>query len=59
MMADLINLRTARKNKQRVEAEKLAEDNRVKFGRSKGEKKKTTSLNVLANKKLDGKKFES
>ena len=58
-MAELINLRTARKNKRRDEAEKLADDNRVKFGRSKSEKKITAAINLLAEKKLDGNKRES
>lgn len=58
-MAELINLRTARKNKQRDEAEKLADENRLKFGRSKIEKKTTAALNALAEKRLDGNKRES
>ena len=58
-MAELINLRTARKNKQRVEDEKHAEENRVKFGRTKAEKKISAALNLLSEKKLDGNKRES
>jgi Domain of unknown function (DUF4169) len=58
-MAELINLRTARKNQQRVEAEKLADANRVKFGRSKVEKKITAVENSRSEKLLDGHKRES
>ena len=38
-MADIINLRRARKNKQRDEDAKLADANRLKFGQSKAEKR--------------------
>jgi hypothetical protein len=36
-MADIINLRRARKARSRAEAEKRAEENRVRFGRTKHE----------------------
>ncbi len=58
-MAELINLRNVRKNKQRVEDEKHADENRIKFGRTKAEKKMSAALNLLNDKKLDGKKRES
>ena len=58
-MAELINLRMVRKNKQRVEDEKHADQNRIKFGRTKAEKKMSAALNVLNEKKLDGNKRES
>jgi hypothetical protein len=54
--AELINLRRARKNKSRDEAEKQAEHNRAKFGRSKSEKTITTSELARENKKIDGHK---
>lgn len=38
-MAEIINLRMARKAKARSEAEKQAAENRVKFGQTKAEKK--------------------
>jgi Domain of unknown function (DUF4169) len=57
--ADLINLRNARKNKQRSESEKLAEVNRAKFGRSKNEKKITAANKLLEMKSLDGLKRET
>ena len=58
-MAELINLRMARKNLKRVEDEKHADENRVKFGRTKAEKNLTASLNALNEKNLDGNKRES
>ncbi len=58
-MAELVNLRNVRKNKQRVENEKHADENRIKFGRTKAEKKISAALNLLNEKKLDGNKRES
>ncbi len=58
-MAELVNLRNVRKNKQRVEDEKHADENRIKFGRTKAEKKISAALNLLNEKKLDGNKRES
>ncbi len=40
-MADLINLRQARKNKARAEKEAAAKANRAAHGRTKGEKSST------------------
>lgn len=37
-MAEIINLRMARKVKTRAKAEQLASENRAKFGRSKSQK---------------------
>lgn len=48
-MADIINLRQARKAKQRVEAERQAEANRAKHGRSKADKR----LAETARQRLD------
>jgi hypothetical protein len=53
---DVINLRLARKSKARAEAEKQAEENRLKFGRSKIEKKLSAAKKNLADKSLDGHK---
>ncbi|MCX2721903.1 DUF4169 family protein [Roseibium salinum] len=38
MSAEIINLRTVRKQKQRQDKQKSAEDNRLKFGRTKAER---------------------
>jgi hypothetical protein len=58
-MAEMINLRTARKNQKRIEAEKLADENRIKFGRTKIEKKITAVENVRAERLLEGHKRDS
>jgi hypothetical protein len=54
----VINLRRARKQKARSEKEALAEENRVKFGRTKQEKardldEKSRAIRLLDQKKLD------
>jgi len=54
--ADVINLRRARKNKTRDEAEKQAEQNRAKFGRGKVEKVLTKFESEKLKSSLDGKK---
>ena len=49
-MAEIINLKTFRKQKARSEKEKQAEQNRISFGRTKTEKQLTRSLNDKADK---------
>ena len=58
MAEKVINLRRARKQKARSEKEALAEENRVKFGRTKQEKardldEKSRAIRLLDQKKLD------
>jgi hypothetical protein len=53
MSADIVNLRQARKAKARADKEKLAEENRAKFGRSKAERERLASEQDLAVRKLD------
>lgn len=53
MTADIINLRQARKAKQRRETEARAEENRAKFGRSKDERGATQAKKDLAERRLD------
>jgi Domain of unknown function (DUF4169) len=55
-MADIVNLRRARKAKARAEDAKLAEQNRITFGRTKDEKKRTAATKALAEKTWDGHK---
>jgi hypothetical protein len=57
-MAEIINLRRARKAKGRVEAEKAAAQNRMTFGRSKTEKALSAVENELATRRLDNHKRE-
>jgi hypothetical protein len=58
-MAEIVNLRTARKQREREDREKQADSNRAKFGRSKAEKKRTKLETELADKVLDSHKRES
>ncbi|MCP8882260.1 DUF4169 family protein [Devosia sp. XJ19-1] len=55
-MADIINLRTARKAKARADKETVAEANRLKFGRTKAEKLKDASEKARADRHIDGHK---
>lgn len=57
-MAEIINLRQARKKAARNEKEKQAEQNRLTFGRTKAEKNLTRALNEKAEKTLDQGKLE-
>ncbi|WP_201859923.1 DUF4169 family protein [Microvirga soli] len=55
-MAEIINLRQARKNKARADKEARAEQNRVSFGRTKAEKTLTKAEQDLAKSRLEGHK---
>ena len=57
-MAEIVNLRRARKGKARVEKEARAADNRVRFGRTKAEKRETAAERARTGKSLDGKKLD-
>ena len=59
MNADLISLRRARKNKQRDENDKQAEQNRAKYGRSKSEKIVSQFDASKLKSALDGKKRDT
>jgi hypothetical protein len=56
LMAEIINLRTARKQKARTEKEAAAEANRLKFGRTKAEKLKEAGERARSEKHIDGHK---
>jgi hypothetical protein len=53
MTAEIINLRRARKAKQRREAEVRAEENRARFGRTKHERETEHAEQGLADRRLD------
>jgi hypothetical protein len=53
MSADIINLRRARKAKERQAADKRAEENRAKFGRTKSERQMTTAEKEREGRRLD------
>lgn len=57
-MADIINLNKKRKTKMRAEKEKKASENRVKFGRTKQEKKIEVQESERNKLHLDGHKLE-
>jgi len=52
-MAEIINLRQARKQKARAEKEARANENRVAFGRTKAEKNLSQAEQDLAKSRLD------
>ena len=55
-MAEIINLRNARKQKARAAKDVQAAQNRVLFGQTKAEKLKQASEKALADKHIDGHK---
>lgn len=55
-MAEIINLRQARKNRARADKEVRAEQNRISFGRSKAEKTLTKAEQDLAKSRLEAHK---
>ena len=58
MAAEIINLRNARKAKERRDAEARAEANRAKFGRTKAEREATQAKKDLETRRLDALKRE-
>ncbi len=57
-MAEIVNLRRARKGKVREKKEARAADNRVRFGRTKAEKREAAAERAGTGKSLDGKKLD-
>ena len=53
-MSDVINLRQARKAKARADRERAAEQNRAKFGRTKGQKLRDKEAKSKLDKVVDG-----
>ncbi len=56
-MAEIVNLRRARKQRARVAKEARAAGNRTRFGRGKAEKRATGAERKRAETGLDGKKL--
>jgi vacuolar-type H+-ATPase subunit C/Vma6 len=52
-MADVINLNRFRKNKAREDAERQAEENRVRFGRTKAQKQRDAAEAEEAQRRLE------
>ncbi len=57
-MVNVINLNKKRKAKIRLEKEKKASENRIKFGRTKKEKQLEKQENERNERHLDGHKLE-
>lgn len=57
MTGNVVNLRMARKRKDRAKKEANAEQNRISFGRTKQEKNLTKALNDRQNKLVDDQKL--
>ena len=53
-MAEVINLRLARKARQRAEASKLAEQNRARHGQTKAERQAIRAAAERSERELDG-----
>lgn len=58
MTGEIVNLRKARKARERAEAEARAAENRVRFGRSKAERKTVAENEDLAARRLEGHRRE-
>ncbi|NVK18071.1 MAG: DUF4169 family protein [Methylocystaceae bacterium] len=56
-MVEVINLRQKRKEKARKDKDKKAEENRVKFGRTKQQKKRDDFESHRSKKEIDDKKL--
>ena len=56
MSAEIVNLRKARKARDGLAKEKQAEENRVKFGRTKAERQQADADKGLSVRRLDAHK---
>lgn len=54
MAAEIINLRKARKDRARAQAEDKAAENRIRFGRTKAERDRLKAETELAERRIDG-----
>jgi len=54
MPADIINLRQARKARERAEHERQAAKNRARYGKSKAERKKDAGESAIAKRRHEG-----
>ena len=57
-MADIVNLRRARKDKARREREVEADANRRRFGRTKVQKANDSNAKQQAERAIDGKRID-
>lgn len=52
-MADVVNLNRFRKQKQKADAKRQADQNALKFGRTKAEREREGAIAELTTKRLD------
>jgi hypothetical protein len=57
-MGEIVNLRRVRKARERRAGEELAQENRVRHGLSKAERKLTEATRAQADKNLDGHRLD-
>ncbi|MBX9757131.1 MAG: DUF4169 family protein [Beijerinckiaceae bacterium] len=57
-MGEVVNLRRARKDRTRAEADKKADANRLAFGRTKSEKSLTQAERAIAERRIDGHRLD-
>lgn len=57
-MGDVVNLRTARKQRDRAEDARKADENRARFGRTKAQKQAESKAAERDNTHLDGHRRE-
>lgn len=58
-MGEIVNLRRARKDRARADADRKAEANRIAFGRSKAEKSLTQAERDLAERRIEGHRLDT
>jgi hypothetical protein len=57
-VAEIVNLKRVRKDKARREQEQAAETNRVRFGRTKAQKRADEDAKARADRTIEDKKLE-
>ncbi len=57
-MADIVNLRQARKRRARADKDRQAAENRTRHGRTAGEKERDADAEQRARRLLDGHRIE-
>lgn len=55
-MGDVVNLKRHRKRKARAEKDQQADENRIRFGRTKAERKASGTIRQFEEKRLDAHK---
>lgn len=57
-MAEIVNLRRARKDKKRADKARTAAENRTKFGRTKAERQRDERDAARTRREFDGKRLD-